>query len=654
MLPGKWFDLAFGGMDDRLAPKEGTASDIVNMFRDPDGVWRTHPGVLPVGDFTGSNAILSVRWFQPAPAIRWLVFERSVDNATSEIGYVTFPAGTQTQITTRRRVSSATSHPTQFVDVGRWLYMFSPFDAPVRWDGKRVATVGFAGPAPSLRVFGPDQGFSAIDWSNGGTKSATTQRGVGEYPGDADAPWRYGYAATVVNDLGMESPRSAVAFASGTNLNTGIAGKKLVRILTAHLPADARAIRIWRTINVVGAGAGEGVPLYFHSEWPVSHSFELLDHKSDAELGLLLDEDRIGPMPIGPRCSALWESRLWLGGMPDDPSRLRYSHAGFIEQFPEINYIPIGTSRTGAIVALHAVPRGLVVFKEGGIYLVKANPFRCETLSEEDGTPAPRAIAYVPDRGLLWPDRNGPKVMTGTLSDDEPTQVVPIQGPIRRLWSSRVGVNLERSVVVYDPDRREVWWQLPEGGNVLPTLGIVLHLDDLSWSRRVGWTISSFTRYRGRTWVGSWDVDNAPGVYVVTPAGEGFDGEPVEGQFATNPFDVGELVVTHRVELQLVAFGEVAFEVASKTDRIEDWVEQHEGERNLVHPDHDRHLWGTALWGAAYRWTDYDPAWIAVSMRGVRGREVQLRFRGEQLAIVAGRVLVDGTKVANTRERQSQ
>lgn len=643
---GKWLEVMFGGMDERIAPSDHTAALVRNMVLDPDGAWRTAPGLVPVGSFSGSEPILAVRWFQPAPNQRWLVFERMIAGGEqSEIGYVALQAGTPTQITTRRRVTSATSTPTQFVDVGRWLYILSPFDGPIRWNGWKIRAVGFSTPPPAPRVIGSDQGFTAVDYSRGGTtpKHETQQRGVGEYPASADAPWRYGYGLTVINDLQQESPLSPLTFVSGTNGTTE--GRQLVKVLIPQPPPDTRAFRLWRTTNVLDVqGPGDGLPVFLHSEWPVSHECELYDHKPDSELLIQFDPDRVGLVPQGPRAAGLWQNCLWLGGMPDDPSRLRYSEPGLIEQFPELNYIPIGTSRTGAIIAMYPVPRGLVVFKEGGIYIVKGNAvtvFAAEVISEHDGCAAPLAIEYVPDRGLYFVDRVGPKLLTGTVSDDEPTRVVPLVGTIRKVWR-QAGPFLDRAVSVYDPDRREIWWQVPNSGNVFATFGVSLHLDVHQFSTREGYAVTSMTRYRNKTWLGS-----TPGIWLLSDAGLAYNQiDRIESTYITNYIVADERWQSRRLEVQMMAVGELGVELDTKTDRALDHTTQGDHERLLKQQLHDRELWEIGLWGAEYRWTDYDPTWIAFDLVDFAGHELLFRLRGEDVVMARGRLLRQPAPVA--------
>jgi hypothetical protein len=158
-------------MDERIAPEKGSAERVTNMVYDPEGYWQTAPGILSVtrdvsqggppayGPFAaGSGAIVSMAWFQPRPNQRFLVVERESAESSSIISNANVQDGSLIDITTVKRLGSQ-DVGTTFVELGRWLYMFSPLNAPVRWDGHYLAPVGFSGPGASLYAEGSDQGF---------------------------------------------------------------------------------------------------------------------------------------------------------------------------------------------------------------------------------------------------------------------------------------------------------------------------------------------------------------------------------------------------------------------------------------------------------------------------------------------------------------
>ncbi len=640
--------LPLGGMNEAIYTEPGVAEQIVNMYRDPEGMWVVMEGSVPVTTSApGSGAVSSIGWFNPRPAQSWLVYERAVSTATSSIRFVDFVTLATEQITTRRRVSNA-DPGSIFAENARWLYIFSPVDAPIRWNGLWKSAVGFDGPAPAPDVAGPDQGFDFVD-KLGGTfspdefKSETKQRGVGPYPTDEETVWKYGYALTQVNELGQESPPSSIVYASGTNSSGDTGGRKMVFVAVPRLPDHVRGSRLYRTRNLIDEEAAAiGLTLYLVAEFPTASPFQWLDLTPDDELVVEFDRDSVGPIPLGARAAAFWQGGMWLGGCPDDPTRLRFSHPLFPEQFPVVNYLPVGSSRTGPIVALYPIPRGLVVFKTGGVYVVKGQPgnYRVETVSEQVGCAAPRAIEYVIDLGLVFLARSGPHVLRGTLDDDKPSAVMPLTG-IRKTWRTRAGVELACATVVYQPEFDELWFHIPQGGGTRNTLGIVYHMGINQWSLRSGWSVSCFGRGLGRTWFGSWDDTDSPGLHLLTfGSAEHPDGDDVVGRYQPGYLQFPEATVVLGVEVWGKALGPVAtLAITTQVDRRPATSATDSGKEEKVNswsPD----VWGTGVWSTTELWGDYYPDRFRVNLRMAKSRDFGVAFVSDAMAIAAMRVEV--------------
>jgi hypothetical protein len=639
--------IQLGGMDDRLVPEPGTAKSIGNLQWSAEGYWEPCWGAVRATAFAdNSGPISAIHWFNPRPGQRWLITERRYDSSTSKISYVDYPGGgTPVAICNRRRLDS-TDLGTLFLDHGRWVYMLSPLDALVRWDGYRLAPVGYACAAPSPRVQGSGDGFTqndkAYENAPGTFKSETTQRGVGEFPDGEDPPWLYGYAATLVNDLGQESPMSPIAFATGSNNDGGSIGKRMVRISYPRVGDHIRAVNIWRTANLFGVGVGTpgvGSAMYRHSSWNTAAGFELLDLKADAELGLQFDLDRVGLTPIGARAIAYWSGAMWLAGMPEAPSRLRFSTPLFHEQWPELNYLDVGSSGTGAIVALVPVRNGLLVFKGSSIYIVKGdalNGFRIDTVDETRGAAAPRAIHSIPSVGTLFLDASGPHAVVEQVSDfkdSSTSSVVPIGTGVRKVWREQVGIQLAQAVSVYDPIRNEVWWQVPEGGNPLQTFGLVFHTQTAQWSTRTGWSVGAFAYYAGSVWVGSWDDADFPGVFLVTGGSRARFGSDITGTYTTNPLRASDdtpWTFTH-VEGIGLAMGRSTWTVETRSDCAPTPIDQSESPTRQVHHTHDRDVWGTGKFGAAHAFTDYEISRFPISVRVAHAYEHQLTISSQRM-----------------------
>ncbi|HEY6866249.1 MAG TPA: hypothetical protein VI792_03265 [Candidatus Eisenbacteria bacterium] len=651
------------GMDDGLLAQPDTAALLRDVELDNTGAWQAVPGTQDITTFS-SSPVTALTVFNPRGGQRWWVVERKSTEEVSQIAYADFLStggarGRAVQITTRRRLDSV-QLGTQFLEHGGWLYMLSPLDALIRWNGFFTGPVGFARPAPPPRVVGPDQGFDFVDKAGGNPAYATfnikTQRGVGPTPNGSDVNWLYGYALTVVNNLGQESPPSPIVYVSGTNENAAGKGKKVVRVMTPRQDSGIRGVRLWRTINIKGSATPDNnVNLQLLAEFGSGAPVEYIDTASDAELGVLLDPDQTGPVPQGARAMAFWGGGMWLGGH-DDGTRVAYSAPGKVEQFPAINFIPVGTSATGRIVALVPMLRGLAVFKTGGVYVIKgdySSGFHVETVSEIEGCAAPAAVVHVPGTGVFFLAGSGPRLLVGSLNDEQPTSVQIVGREILKFWRRRVAPVLWGARAVYDPERKEVWFAVPEGGDPDPRSGIVCHIGSGAWSVRQGWNVGAFCHYRGRTYLTSWA---AAGIHVLTRAVRTKFGTAIAPYVRTNliVFDPDPKHV-HTVQFRLVAYGQSADDKLSLSTRTDGTtaVAQQQGWptlRTMI----DAPLWGVATWDPTAVWSDYEMELFPLSVQVPMARFLELtatfgpRFRMIDVAVVVG-----STDGPQQRERSS-
>lgn len=626
------------GMDDRAAPAENTALLLRNVELSADGWWRQVGGTFNITQVETLN-VSALHWFNPRGNVRWLVVESEIDEETSSIAYIDWTRtganrGTPTTITTRRRLASA-QLGTQFLEYGRWLYLLSPLDALVRWDGARLMPAGFTRPPSPPLAASEDQGVTFYDraWGTYGVSFGdnTLQRGVGAYSTTTDPqPFKYGYAVTEINDLFQESPPSSIAWVGGEN--AGVRMCNQVQIARAREGIIGR--RLWRTQNLWDVdGSTIGVPLYLLAEFGHGGPITYADHAPDGELGPELDLDNTGVMPPGARAMAFWQGMAWLGGMPDDPTTVRHSAALFPEQWPAINTLPVGSARTGAIVAFLPLPRGLAVFKTGGVYLIKGNPvegFRVETVDEHHGCDAPQALVFVPGVGAMFLNHAGPHVLIGTLDDEQPSRVVPMAAGLRSYWRRRVGSNLRASRAVFDVERGEVWFAVPESGDPHPKNGLVFHIHSGEWSIRQNWEIGAFAYYRGRTFLGSW---HDSGVYVLTHARRARFGDSITSAIHSNPPPMAEAHRVHRAELVALASGG-AVQVEARVDKAPTLTDQ--GSVRLLPSRFDLPRWDdSTVWDGGATWADLERVRVPVSLTIETGVETEVRLTLGRFALSA-------------------
>lgn len=651
-MQGDRIPVPLGGMAETVVTKNGVATRILNMHWDSEGFWRETPGTLALTTAApGSGPVASCAWFNPRPGLRWLVYEVVTSVSTSTLNYLDFPTQTAVQFATRRRIAS-TDRGTLFLENGRWLYAFSSADAPIRWNGYYTAPVGFTGAAPQPTVAGYDQGFTSMDRAGGDMsvpsyKNPTQQRGVGPFPDTANTYWRYGYAVTMVNELGQESPPSVMQFASGFNGNVVGVGRRMVRVKVPQFPDHIRGTRLYRTRNLIGVNdPGAQATLYFLDEFPTAAGFDYVDNTLDEELGPVFDPDSVGPVPVAPAAAIFWQSSLWLGGSPDRATRVSYSSPLFPEQFPATNYLEIGTVQTGAVVAMRLIQGGILVFKERGIYLIHGNHvlgFQVEALSETVGCAAPRAIEQVHGFGTVFLSDRGPYVVVGGLLDDHPVAVRPLDG-MRRTWRRFVGnaTNLAASVSVYIAEFNEVWFQVTQGGDIRPNLGLVYHVDLDQWSLRLDWDVSCFTRQFSRTWVGSWDDTNFPGMHLLTYNADNHFGNSAAA-FYQGFFTFDEAVKLSSVEVWVLAAGAAApMDLNTVTDRQSSFAQTQAGKSQKLNRT-DIDLWGAGLWSSTAQWSAYNPTRLSISTRMVTGREIGVSVLAQRMRVFAMQLVVTPT-----------
>ena len=655
-------DIALRGMNetDTLGVDPAYATWIENLERDESGVWRPIAGLIDVADgWAGDGEVVSVVWFTPAQNQRFLVYEEVTSENETTLRWVDFTTdpATHRDIAVRRR-RPARSGPSILLQIGRWLYHFNGLEAPVRWDGRFLDPMGFSGPPPSPRVVGVSEGFSHPDVANSaldGTAFKTDeQRGVGSQSGSR---WTYAYGLTVVNTLGQESPMSGLVFAHGANSATN--GRFGVRVKLPRQQDHILYVKVWRSTNLDGTGA-ENPDMYLLDTLMLGAEADYIDLAPDSELGILFVDDTVGPVPVGIQAAAFWKGRSWVAV----GATLHFSAGQFHEAFPVGNYLVLGDG-SGKIQSLHAIPAGLVVLMERGVYLVKGSEiegFRVEMLSESDGCAAPRAVAFVAGLGLVFLSWDGPRLLRGTLEADQVTHVVPLPG-IRKTWKFRVvGTSIQNAFVVHRPDVQEVWWMVPQLGETVPRLGLVFHYGDGpgTWSTRPSWSTYCATVYAGKSW---WGIDGAvklmsryswqdnqssiptdPEIALLAEDVESIGGggggvgpvTTVVGVYETGVFtdrrkmlvtgiELGGPVVGEKdgIDVQARMHPKPTFELTSDAKMLDTrWSE-----------DESRALWGTGTWSDTEFWHDYEPGFMARSIRGRLTTQVQFRFASTEMRI---------------------
>lgn len=704
-----------GGMqEDDWSPRSPAAARLLeNMERGPDGLWRTMPGVVQATEAPGAGGIIGLCWFQPRPNQRWLVLEEIDDEDSSLLRYVSWPTGAPVTFARRARVAGRPAS-SQFLQVGRWLYHFNGIERPIRWDGDTVQPVGYYGTTPAPTVNGSLSSANDEDLADAAAAVLVTagtptyvddwQRGVGELPADGETErFVYAYGMTLVNDLGQESPMSPLVYARGVNDNTSDNyGLRSNRLQIPALDRSIRGVRLWRTPNLVDAPQATAPQLYHLASFSCPGGFDYIDHAPDAELGEARIGSAYGPVPLGARCAAFHHHALWLAVDHQVWASAPTQH----EVFPPTQRYDVGGAGSGHIIALWSVPRGLVVVKTRGVWMVKGTPaegYRVETVSERAECAGPRALAYVEGVGLLLVTGDGPAVLIGTLDDDETTRLVPLAG-IRKTWRRLVSPRaLHNALVVHRAEVSEVWFHVPRMGETKPTLGLVYHYggpaESRGWSIRTGWLFSSATTYQGRTWLGSHDTSDAStrGVFLLTRGGVSavsgspntppdpsvpvsptysepypipasgtayaflnLSGDPVVSVWESGQVETPQRTTAAAAELVGVPTGAPdAFDVQARFGRELVWRstddEEWRTDSQSEQPDEEddpqfRPRWGVSSWDEDGMWGELEPGAVLVPLPLASSHVYQIRVRGLDLRLAGLRVWVVPESPARARE----
>ena len=212
-----------GGMDQTPRPATGTAREIVNMEQDDGLAWSESGGFE---DLHVEVPIIPLRcdtihFFNQRGARSWILAELAVGGIGGETSTLYAINGPMVQVLdSGRYTSQAPWSKTQYLTMGRWVYLINGINAPQRWNGQRFSPVGFPTFPSRPSIAGPDDTFIEFDlapaqegdrflqakhaWEEverlgkGEVTSDhlevdkyncfTTDRGVGDYPADLTLP----------------------------------------------------------------------------------------------------------------------------------------------------------------------------------------------------------------------------------------------------------------------------------------------------------------------------------------------------------------------------------------------------------------------------------------------------------------------------------
>jgi len=643
------------GMDDRWTTEPDTPELLQNVYIDEQGTVRTCGGYAQISStaFSQVGHVHSLAWFtQHQGGRQFLVWEHRASGALNLV-YMNFSTDTVVNIQTGRTLVQGPHAGTTYLEHANWLYVFNGYDKPVRWNRKELVEVGFSvrPPPPVAVTAGIDQADAVYptSWDKSGFQRGVGPVGSSTTTATSAERWRYGWAITWVNDLGHESPRSAIAWLTDTSpvavadaIGTPIPrGKYSVLLEMAEAPTNVRGVRIWRTVNMHGVRAtGSAVaPLYLVDELPGAGFMHYVEDHADGELGRSYNEDGSGIFPSRVQFAHIFKGTMFCASNAD-ASRLRFSAPLLIEQMPEVNYLAIGDATSGPFMGFKSTKNALIVFKRRGIYLVKGDPvngFYAETLDEDVGCAAPRSIVEIPNVGTMFVSDDGPYILEGALENTgTPTKATPIMGPISKVWRTEVNKKALASTRASRNMRdREVWLHVPTGGDDRPKLGLIFHMSTGGWSVRRDYPFSCFAEtrdHRGYLLAGTWDTSSAKRGVVVYTRGVDAAGTAVSSKIESAWLSPGRSMIPTEVHLKTLNTG-TDFDFQWHADRdVLVWLGPSSTQRELKDSENKRATWGTAQWDTD-SWQPLVPISMTLHPVPAGAFEFQWRVTGNKLAV---------------------
>ncbi len=534
---------ASGGLDMRLSgASENSATNLTNVrwADDLGGMWSSDIGwgpLIPDSNVAGRlfhpteffSCRLLMPWrdwllteFNGALAYRW--WNRGLGAVGSE----------RVQLASGRYVPAPGEAGTVAIDCGQFVLLVNGHDRPLKWfGGRRTSPFGFAAApsAPELAVSdpaywgtdpfvvvptwhtnSPSLGFPDVSPLPVGANDPEPALGLGTTNDGSISS--YDYVRTWLSDTGSESPPSSRATVWWQQPASGVSCNRRRLGVFAELDGDGAPStnivghRLYRTGNRRSGNAADSSAdstLYLVAQVLYGGDVDVTD--------VLPDQAAIGQpsppsvldaivLPAGITAGAMWDGRLWL----TDGQRIYGSERGELERFSMSLVLDVGlASGSGSggsggsrVVALTAHGGVLVVFMDAGLAVLKPStaptaptPYQFVNVdaSSGSGLSGPNAVTAVPGLGLMWLGTDGLVWSWDGSGDALPTSVV--SDPVHRVLS-RVTAGVATAWAVYSPLDREVWFHVPVDGQVLPTLGVVLHLggETLAWSLR-GWTTAA-------------------------------------------------------------------------------------------------------------------------------------------------------------------
>lgn len=516
------------GIDERIPQVENGSSELVNWTVDPRtkgwdnriGYESLIPDVATAGwrTFQNGGPVNSVyAWNTHQGAKSWLLWEQAYASPTLK----TFPTDANANMSlfyykgaTRSKVTIDATRSAPAVDeifthynpIGKNLVILSGNGKPLKFDGIKTVGLGFMEyPNPPLPWGINADGTAGVSDSTAmpvEPHSFHLDQSYGLGSTTASAPNRYRWKVSFVSPDGSESPLSApspaVYWTTATAISATYNNKRQVAFMenVPLGPEGTVARKLYRTKNL---GDGSDEEIYYYLDTIVNnYETNYCDYTKDTRLGAVAPDDDASILFPAPstRLSATFKNCLFIDGGQTDPTRIYFSQPLKADQYRALDFFDVGSRDGGDVTGLFTYYNNLLVFRERAIDVIKGdsiNGFTISPLVQGIGTRAMHSIALIPTVGVMFLSPDGVFVISGGFDGGSVIEVQKVSEPIVNTVQRMNKSMIARACGAYSEKWREYHVYFAADGASVNTLGLVFHMEKMSWSKREGFPVSSIT-----------------------------------------------------------------------------------------------------------------------------------------------------------------
>jgi len=523
------------GIDERIQPVENSSYKLTNWTIDPKskgwdnriGYESLVPNITARADWAGfqnGGPVNSVYfWNTHQGAKSFLLYEQAEANGATKV----FPTDANANMSlhywkgnTLNKVTldSQRSKPagdevyTHYNPIGKNLVVLSGNGKPIKFDGIKVYGLGFMEtPSPP------------IPW----TPNATATAGVADqtimpiepHTFDMDKSYgvgsntggdknRYRWKVSFISADGSESPLSAPSIPVAWTTASGISAdfnNRRVGVYLDNLPVGPEgtiARKLYRTKLL----KEDDEEVYYYLDTVVNNKeTNYIDYTKDTRLGALAPDDDASILFPAPstRFSATFKNALFIDGGQAEPQRIYFSQPLKVDQYRALDFFDVGSRSGGDVTGLFTYYNNLLVFRESAIDIIRGdaiNGFTISPLVQGIGTRALHTIALIPQTGVVFLSTEGVFLISGGFDGGSQIDVNKISEPIVDTMKRLNKSNIARACGAYSEKWREyhVYFQADGGVPAAEdpakyTLGLVLHMEKMSWSVRESFPVNCIT-----------------------------------------------------------------------------------------------------------------------------------------------------------------